>query len=171
METAAVQQCKQDAIVALLDEVTTAAAARGLRNIVCLLTEPGSLDDLESKYNRFVALSHLDVLATDPYPLWHGDDIATTQRFCQALLTVCQRAGKAAQMWIQGFRVPSGAEPLLGEELQLMVRSGIRDIAIWSYLATAYMSSHACADSARVWEVVTQAMQDVQPSLNGGVTP
>jgi hypothetical protein len=67
--------------------------------------------------------------------------------------------------------VPSGAEPLLGEELQLMVRSGIRDIALWSYLATAYMSSHACADSARVWEVVTQAMQDVQPSLNGGVTP
>jgi hypothetical protein len=167
VETAEVQQCKQDAIVTLLDEVTTAAAAYGLRNIVCLLTEPDSLETLESKYERFVALPHLDVLATDPYPLWHGYDIATTQRFCQALLAVCQRAGKAAQMWIQGFRVQAGAEPLLGEELQLMVRSGMQDIAIWSYLATAYMSSHACADSMRVWEVVTQTMQDAQRSLNG----
>ena len=40
-----------------------------------------------------------------------------------------------------------------------MAACGIRDVAIWSYLATAYMSSHACADSARVWEVVTQTMR------------
>jgi hypothetical protein len=62
-------------------------------------------------------------------------------------------------MWIQGFRVPAGQEPLLAEEMRLMAACGIRDIAIWSYLATAYMSSHACADSARVWDVFTQTMQ------------
>jgi hypothetical protein len=73
---------------------------------------------------------------------------------------------KQRKCGFRGFRVQAGAEPLLGEELQLMVRSGIQDIAIWSYLATAYMSSHACADSTRVWEVVTQAMQDAQRSLS-----
>jgi hypothetical protein len=48
---------------------------------------------------------------------------------------------------------------LLGEEMQLMADCGIQDIAIWSYLATAYMSSHACADSERVWRVFTDSMQ------------
>jgi hypothetical protein len=43
--------------------------------------------------------------------------------------------------------------------MELMAAWGLADIAIWSYLATAYMSSHVCADSERVWQVVTQAMQ------------
>jgi hypothetical protein len=43
--------------------------------------------------------------------------------------------------------------------MQLMADCGIQDIAIWSYLATAYMSSHACADSDRVWRVFTDTMQ------------
>jgi hypothetical protein len=62
-------------------------------------------------------------------------------------------------MWIQGFRVPAGQEHLLGEEMRLMARCGIDDIALWSYLATGYMSSHTCADAPRVWEVFTQTMQ------------
>ena len=69
---------------------------------------------------------------------------------------------KTARMWIQGFRVPAGQEPLLGEEMRLIARCGIGDIAIWSYLATAYMSSHTCADASRVWEVLTQTMQELR---------
>lgn len=65
-------------------------------------------------------------------------------------------------MWIHGFRVPLGVEHLLGDEMRFMAQCGIRDIAIWSYLATAYMSSHACADSARVWEIFTQTVQGLR---------
>jgi hypothetical protein len=43
--------------------------------------------------------------------------------------------------------------------MHLMAKCGIDDIAIWSYLATGYMSSHTCADAPRVWEVFTQTMQ------------
>ena len=64
-------------------------------------------------------------------------------------------------MWIQGFRVPTGQEWQLGEEMRLMARAGIDDIAIWSYLATGYMSSHTCADTPRVWEVFTQTMREL----------
>ena len=79
---------------------------------------------------------------------------------CSALTTACHRRHKAAQMWIQ---VPCAGrpEPLLGE-MRLMARCGIGDIAIWSYLATAYMSSHTCADASRVWEVLTQTMQELR---------
>jgi hypothetical protein len=58
-------------------------------------------------------------------------------------------------MWIQGFRVLVGQEHLVGEEMRLMAQCGIDDVAIWNYLATAYMSSHTCADAPRVWEVLT----------------
>ncbi|MFQ5993228.1 MAG: hypothetical protein ACE5NA_12390, partial [Nitrospiraceae bacterium] len=164
-ETTDVRHNKQEAIADLLQDVTAIAATYGLQNIVCLLPEHAHLDGLQAKFDRFATNPHLDVLATDPYPLIHGMDIATTQVFCDALLGSCQRYGKTPQMWIQGFRVPAAQEPLLGEEMRLIVRHGIRDLAIWSYLATAYMSSHTCADAVRVWEVFTQTMQDIRRSL------
>ncbi len=46
--------------------------------------------------------------------------------------------------------------------MQLMTACGVADIAIWSYLATAYMSSHMCANSERVWQIVTQTMQKLR---------
>jgi hypothetical protein len=163
-ETAEVRQCKQDAIASLLLELTATAAAQGLQNIVCVLPEHQHLNSLEAKFDCFAADPHLDVLSTDPYPLWHDRDISTTQIFCEALQRSCQHYGKGAQMWLQGFRVPAGQERLVGEEMRLMARCGIRDMAMWSYLATAYMSSHTCADAPQVWEVFTQTMQDLRRS-------
>ena len=158
-ETVEVCQCKQAAMAQLIGDVTAMAAGHGLQNIVCILPEHDDLEGLQAKCDLFAANPYLDILATDPYPLWHRRDITTTQVFCAALLQACQRHHKAAQMWIQGFRVPAGQEHLLGEEMRLMARCGIDDIAIWSYLATGYMSSHTCADAPRVWEVFTQTMQ------------
>lgn len=158
-ETPEVRQSKQDAIAALLHEVTASAAGYGLQNIVCILPEHDDLAGFQARCDLVAANPHLDVLATDPYPLWYGRDIATSQAFCEILLRTCQRHHKAAQMWIQGFRVPAGQEAHLGAEMRLMARCGIRDIAVWSYLATAYMSSHTCADAPRAWEVVTQTIQ------------
>ncbi|MEE9147477.1 MAG: hypothetical protein V3U27_08805 [Candidatus Tectomicrobia bacterium] len=165
-ETREVRQRKQQAVASLIRDVTALAAGYGLENIVCVLPEHEDLDGLQAKFDLFAANPHLQVLSTDPYPLWHGREIATTRLFCEALLRSCQSHGKSAQMWLQGFRVPAAQEHLLGEEMRLMVTSGMHDIAIWSYLATAYMPSHACADSARVWDVFTQTMQDLRRSGN-----
>lgn len=165
LETPEVRQMKQESIAALMAEMTAYAATRGLQNIVCILPEHDALESLEAKCALFASNPHLDVLATDPYPLWHGRPPASSQQFCEVLLRACQRYGKRAQMWIQGFRVQAGQEPLLGEEMRLMAQCGIRDIAIWSYLATAYMSSHTCVDAPRVWAIFTQTMQDVRHTL------
>ncbi len=159
-ETPDVRHAKQAAIADLLDDMTTAASKKGLRNIVCLLTDPDTLDDLESKWEPYAAMAHIDVLAADPYPLWHGRDVATTWVFCEALQRLGKRYGKATQMWVQGFRVPRDAASLLGQEMRLMAACGIRDIAVWSYLATAYMSSHACVQPEQVWQVFTQTMAE-----------
>ena len=158
-ETAKVRQWKQEAVLALLDDATARAAGYGLSNIVCVQPENGRLEGLEAKLERFAANPHLQTLSTDPYPLLYQRSIDSTRGFCEALLRACQRHGKAAQMWIQGFRVGAGDEHCLAEEMSLMAACGVTDIAIWSYLATAYMSSHACDDSERVWQVVTQAMR------------
>jgi hypothetical protein len=158
-ETPDVRQWKQAVIAAFIDEVTATATRYGLHNVVCILPAHDEPETLQAKLTRFAANPHLHVLSTDPYPLWHRQPIETTGRFCQALLRACQGAGKSAQVWIQGFRIGAGQEDLLGEEMRLMAACGVRDIAIWSYLATAYMSSHACADCARVWDVFTHTMQ------------
>ena len=160
-ETPDVRHAKQAAIADLLGEMTTAASEKGLRNVVCLLTDPDTLDDLESKWEPYAAMAHIDVLAADPYPLFFGRDAATTRVFCEALQCLGKRYGKATQMWVQGFRVPQDAAPLLGQEVRLMAACGIRDIAMWSYLATAYMSSHACVQPDEVWRVFTRTMAEL----------
>ena len=160
-ETADVRRAKRSAIVELLGGMTAMAGEKGLRNIVCLLTDPDSLDDLESQWEPYAAMPHVEVLAADPYPLWYGRDITTTGAFCKALQHLGGRYGKATQMWVQGFRVAREGAPLLGQEMRLMAACGIRDIAMWSYLATAYMSSHACEDSEEVWKVFTQTMAEL----------
>ena len=160
-ETPDVRHSKQAAIADLLGEMTAAASEKGLRNVVCLLTDSDTLDDLESKWEPYAAMTHVDVLAADPYPLFFGRDVATTRVFCEALQRLGKRYGKATQMWVQGFRVPQHAAPLLGREMRLMAGCGMRDIAIWSYLATAYMSSHACAQPGEVWQVFTQTMAEL----------
>jgi len=160
-ETADVRLAKQSAIVDLLGGVTALAGTRGLRNVVCLLTDPDNLDDLESKWQPYAAMTQVDVLAADPYPLFFGRDVATTRVFCQALQRLGGRYGKATQMWVQGFRVSQDGAPLLGQEMRLMAACGIRDIAMWSYLATSYMSSHACARPEEVWRVFTQTMAEL----------
>jgi hypothetical protein len=81
-ETAEARQCKQAAIAQLISDVTTMAAGHGLQNIVCILPEHDDLEGLQTKCDLFAANPHLDILATDPYPLWHRRDIATTQLFC-----------------------------------------------------------------------------------------
>lgn len=160
-ETADVKRAKQTATADLLRGVTERAGEKGLRNIVCLVTDPDSLDDLESTWEPYAAMAHVDVLAADPYPLWHGRDIATTRVFCQALRRLGDRYGKATQMWVQGFRVSQDEAPLLEQEMRLMAACGIRDIAMWSYLATAYMSSHTCARPEQVWRLFTQTMAEL----------
>ena len=160
-ETSDVRHAKQASIANFLRDMTTLAGQKGLRNVVCLLTDPDTLDDLESKWEPYAAMTHVDVLAADPYPLFFGRDVATTQVFCEALQRLGKRYGKATQMWVQGFRVPRDAAPLLGQEMRLMAACGIRDIAMWSYLATAYMSSHACAQPDQVWWVFTQTMAEL----------
>ena len=160
-ETPDVRHAKQAAIADLLGDMTTEAGEKGLRNIVCLLTDPDTLDDLEKKWEPYAVMAHIDVLAADPYPLFYGRDIATTRVFCEALQRLGKRYGKATQMWVQGFRVPQDAAPLLGQEMRLMAGCGIRDIAVWSHLATAYMASHACAQPEQVWQVFTQTMAEL----------
>ena len=160
-ETEEVRRAKQSAIMDLMAGMTATAGEKGLRNIVCLLTDPDNLNDLESKWEPYAAMPHVDVLAADPYPLLYGRDIGTTRLFCHALQRLGSRYGKATQMWIQGFRISPDGAPLLGQEMRLMAACGIRDIAMWSYLATAYMSSHSCAQPEQVWREFTQTMAEL----------
>ncbi|GIX46878.1 MAG: hypothetical protein KatS3mg131_1089 [Candidatus Tectimicrobiota bacterium] len=161
-ETPEVRQWKEEAIAALLRELTAQAAAAGLRNTVCVLPIYEDPQAFAARLERLAADPHLHVLATDPYPLYHRQPVAATRRFCDALRHVCRRFHKEAQVWVQGFLVPAGEEAQLAEEIRLIAASGIRNIAVWSYLATAYMTSHACADPDTAWAVITQALQEVR---------
>ena len=110
-ETMEVRQCKQAAIAQLISDVTAIAAGHGLQNIVCILPEHDDLEGLQAKCDLFAANPHLDILATDPYPLWHRRDIATTQVFCAAPTGLPTSSQSRADV-DPGFRVPAGQSML-----------------------------------------------------------
>ena len=158
-ETMEVRQCKQAAIAQLISDVTAIAAGHGLQNIVCILPEHDDLKGLQAKCDLLppIPISTFSRLIPIPCGIavilpprrssvqrsYRPANVITKPRRCGSRGSVCRPAGAFAGRG----NAPDG-------------QMWHCDIAIWSYLATAYMSSHTCADASRVWEVLTQTMQN-----------
>ncbi|MBI4008325.1 MAG: hypothetical protein HY354_07480, partial [Planctomycetes bacterium] len=81
------------------------------------------------------------------------DFVGTVSR---QVIDLCKKYNKEAQIWIQGFRVPSGKENEVSEAIQTAYDAGIRNIATWSFEAGACMSYIKSERPSIVWEKVVE---------------
>lgn len=150
---AAVERWQADVLRQLLNELTTAGHAHGMRNAVCLI----SAEEQFAAWEPIAALPHVDNLGTDPY--WFLDHQHDRHDFVRTwterLLQVTAAAGKPHHVWFQGFKVPAGGAVQVGEMIDLVQELDVRNFAVWGFGACAHMSSLACADSDEVWDTVT----------------
>lgn len=160
--TPEVRQFRHESIVNFLDEMTTRAKARGLKNSICILPFTFNLDDGVENLDDIFRLSSVDILATDPY--WdreHGDDWVREHytRNAEILVQNAQKFGVEPEIWIKNFKIAAGQEHLVELATEIGFDAGIRRILAWSYLGSAYMSYLRSDNPLEVYERQAQAFR------------
>jgi hypothetical protein len=149
-----------DLLSELIDWLAAAAWERGLESAVVLLPD----ENYDSVRARAAAeLPGVRYFGSTPFWIRNGvrpDGIPAYLESWAALMLDATRGTLAEPfVWIQAFDVPGGREQDIELAVDVLVRSGVRTITSWSYLACVAMSGLACEDPEAAWDAISRAYQ------------
>ena len=114
-------------------------------------------------WEPFIALSTIDVFATDPYWIHERDWKFFEDNTIEAI-ALSRKYNKQCQIWVQSIWISVGQEHLIGETIQRAEALGADRIAVWAFKGES--GSHFLnrgADPAASWkEVVDNYSQIAQ---------
>lgn len=143
----------RELIVFLLETSTKA----GLKNALCI--PPGEKgEDPYERLSQYSCMPALDVLSTDPYWMWRDEPVEIVGDYSRALKKVCDECGLEGQIWIQACKIPAGREEEIARAVELAAESGIRNLAAWSFEATAHESWITCENPEKAWRITVDAL-------------
>ncbi|MBI2560454.1 MAG: hypothetical protein HYW14_04900 [Planctomycetes bacterium] len=151
-----VKKFRQWTLLNFIEYLCNFASDMGLKNSICIFPTN------EPKYGIYeweevLKIKNIDVFGSDPYWLCFNkkvkDFVGTVSR---QVIDLCKKYNKEAQIWIQGFRVPSGKENEVSDAIQVAYDTGIRNIATWSFEAGACMSYIKSERPSIVWENIVE---------------
>lgn len=152
-----VKQLKDDSLHEFLAEIVKYAASKGVRNSLCVLPHRGAQQG-SGTWERLAGMPGLSIFGSDPYwevfkePL--EPFVGGTSR---EVKKICAQHKLDPQMWLQGYGFPSGREHEIVEAVDVMLREGIRDIAVWGFDACRHLSWIRPADPDLVWTKIKEA--------------
>lgn len=160
--TAQVLEFREESLIDFLKFSTELVHSLDKRNSVCMLPPwfPAGLED----WDRIAALTSVDEIGSDPYwekstPLSEiGPMYSTT---CQKLLASAKRHGKEPQIWIKNYHIIQGTEDSVTLATQASIESGIRNIFVWSYMGSEYMSWLKSDHPQKVWALQCKALESL----------
>ncbi|MGH8103131.1 MAG: hypothetical protein ACREJQ_01260 [bacterium] len=148
---------KADSIADFLRYLTLHAAARGLKNAVCLL--PPEIDRQDINWERVAADPNLDSLGADPYwMLVNRKPQEYVSQYTDKLRTLAAPRNIETHLWIQGFKVPKGREKEIPMAVKAAVESGVSAVAFWGFDACAHMSSIRPDDARTTWQAILSSV-------------
>lgn len=154
--TVEVEQFKEDSIMEFLGELTAYGHGKGLKNCLCVLPH-AEAEKSTNDWMRISSIPNLHVFGTDPYWLISKKDLSYVEVSSRLVKEVCDARGLEPQVWLQGFRIPGGKEPELVEALDIMINAGIRNIAVWGFLACEHLSWIRPDNAPLAWDTIKQA--------------
>jgi hypothetical protein len=133
---------RESSMLQFLSDIVDVVKAAGKGVTICMLPFEGEKRRLVGApdWDEIRALD-ADVLATDPYWITFGEDMATfVKRHVVRLLKACHGAGKKAQVWVQLFNVPEGREEELAKGIDFIEKlevdgKGVDSLFGWPFLA------------------------------------
>lgn len=159
-------QFRDDTIYSLLSELTEHAAGKGLQNAVCVLPDENPLFGISS-WEVLAKLPSVSIFGTDPYWMMHNKNLEEyVAQKSKRVMEICTRHSKEAQVWVQAFLVPAGREEEVGRAVEIIAHQGVRNIAAWAYLGSAFLN-HKCEDHQRVWDVLGEAYKEIKGPKEG----
>lgn len=165
-ETEQVRAFKEESIIEFLSELVAYAHEKGKRNSLCVLPlrdESHSTAD----WAKLAGIKHLDIFGTDPYWFAFKKDMREfVGNSCDQVKEVCAQHGLEPQMWLQGYKTPSGREHEMVEAVDLMLEKGMRDIAVWGFQSCGFMSWIKPDNPELAWNKVKEAFR--RAKITGG---
>lgn len=147
-------------IIDFLTEMTAFVSQRGVKNAICVY--PQSETMALKLWEKIAALKTVDIFGTDPYWLLWNKKLDFVEDFAKKVYNLCKEHHKEAQLWIQGFKIPSGLEPEISQAVGIAAKTGIQNIAAWSYDAGSLVDQLNSADPKLVWQTVKQAFKTIK---------
>ncbi len=145
-----------------------AASERGMGSSIVLLPDAGYDPAL---WRAAAALPGVRYFGTTAFWLHYGIPESEMEGYLSewAERTLAATAGTAAEPmgWVQGFGVPAGREAEIETAVDVLVRSGVSTVAVWSYLACAAMSGLAPDDPGVTWAAIVRSFARIDATRNG----
>jgi hypothetical protein len=157
-----------DLIRETLAWMVEAANERGMGSSIVLLADAGYDPEL---WRSVAALPGARYFGTTAFWLFYGipdpELEAYLGKWTERTLAATAGSGAEPMAWVQGFGVPAGREAEIETAVDVLVRSGVSTVAVWSYLACAAMSGLAPDDPRATWDAVMRAFAKVDAARNG----
>jgi len=143
-------------ITDFLREMLMYGKSYGMRNTICLLPAEFTRDD-SLVWDDVAGLKGIDVISTDPYWLLAKKDVHDfVSYYSLRIRRLSEIFGLEGQIWILGFRIPSGREGEIARAIETAYGAGIRNLAIWGFDACAQMSYLNCENPEKAWNIAVE---------------
>lgn len=161
--TETVREFREASLLEFLDEMMAIVEEAGALNTVCLMPT----DDPNKGIVDWAPLAendHLDMLSTDPYWLGFADEDESVKEFVakwgDRVVSLAEDNGIDSQLWIQGFKQPSGDESVENVRIatEEALDSGVDSIFMWGYDGSRTISQFASAEPERIWQAYLDAL-------------
>ena len=157
-----VERFRLDTIRDYFEDVTRYSAAKGIRNVVCVMLGEHngiSLTTLDS----ICGVKTLDNIGSDPYWLHVPQDKLTSvydfvYRNTLENLRVSDHFGKDHNIWIQAYSTPRGREEEIVEAAEAAYDAGARTIIAWGYYGSA-SNDYAAKNPEKTWAATCAAFR------------
>ncbi len=154
-----------ESIVDYFREVTAYSAAKGMKNVVCVMlgTYGMSLDVVD----RICSLPHMDNIGSDPYftSAKKADPSFSVYDFVyqgtKENLRLSTQFEKDHNIWIQTFDNPRGMEEDIITAAEAAYDAGARTILAWGYYGSE-SNDYAAQNAPVTWAKTCEAMQRVR---------
>jgi hypothetical protein len=147
-----------DALLSFLCAATEHAAARGLRNSVCLTSREANLPALR----RLAALDSVHDVGTDPYYACEvgerdPDPEDHVGGWAERVRDAAAAEGKTSHVWVQAFHVAAGHEERIRRCLDIARSRGVTRVGVWGFRACEALDIRPGRPDV-AWRVVGEAL-------------
>jgi len=156
---------RQKSALQFLEEMCDEAKRLGMRNCICVLPdETGRMSKAAgtSEWENIARIPSVDIFGTDPYWILFNSPMEEfVRRYSLRVKELCDQYGKEPQVWVLAFIIPEGREEEVGEAVEVIYETGVRNIAAWAYRGS-HLIDISCKNPEKVWDILGKAYKKVQ---------
>ncbi|OHB87983.1 MAG: hypothetical protein A3C38_00460 [Planctomycetes bacterium RIFCSPHIGHO2_02_FULL_50_42] len=157
-----ISKFRQATILGFIESLCELAVSKGLINALCVFPMHDPRFGIY-QWEKIMENKYLSVFGSDPYWLAFEKDMEEFVRsVARDVVALCKKYDKEPQIWIQGFRVPSGREDEVKRAIDIAREEGVNNIAVWSYGGSECMSYLQSERPEEVWKRVSEAFNGLR---------